>query len=244
MDKGNENGNGNGNTVLLTVIGVATLLVALVGATFAYFSATIQNNAQESVTLTTAAPVGLEYLAQTQVEIPNAVPGQSATGQFTVKNPNESTVDQKYDLELVIEENGFTTGLPDATLFPNAASSYPAGTTTLPKQLFLSVSGTGTTNTPTIAACTTDAPCDLTDGTTAYPAGKHIKLVQGQRIGIGETQTYTVNLNFVDLEMNFGTEEAPDMRTVSQDANQGKNFSSHILITNPVSVKTTTTPGA
>ncbi len=35
-----ERENGNGNKVLLTVIGAATLLVAMVGATFAYFSAT------------------------------------------------------------------------------------------------------------------------------------------------------------------------------------------------------------
>ena len=31
-----------GTTVLLTVIGIATLLVAVVGATFAYFSATVK----------------------------------------------------------------------------------------------------------------------------------------------------------------------------------------------------------
>lgn len=42
----------NKNKVLLTVIGVATLLVALVGATFAYFSATDDS---ETVEITTGA---------------------------------------------------------------------------------------------------------------------------------------------------------------------------------------------
>ena len=42
----------NKNKVLLTVIGVATLLVALVGATFAYFSAT---DTSETVEVTTGA---------------------------------------------------------------------------------------------------------------------------------------------------------------------------------------------
>ena len=39
------------NTVLLTVIAIATLLVAVVGATFAYFSADISGN-NGSVTVT------------------------------------------------------------------------------------------------------------------------------------------------------------------------------------------------
>ena len=47
---------GNGNTVLLTVIGVATLLVALVGATFAYFTASITTDTNNvEVTTSTLA---------------------------------------------------------------------------------------------------------------------------------------------------------------------------------------------
>ena len=40
------------NTMLLTVIAVATLLVAVVGATFAYFAigATVENNAKTTIT--------------------------------------------------------------------------------------------------------------------------------------------------------------------------------------------------
>lgn len=42
------------NTVLLTVVAVATLLVAVVGATFAYFTATGTINAQSTVNVTTS----------------------------------------------------------------------------------------------------------------------------------------------------------------------------------------------
>ena len=42
------------NTMLLTVIAVATLLVAVVGATFAYYSVTSENtSASRTVTTTT-----------------------------------------------------------------------------------------------------------------------------------------------------------------------------------------------
>ncbi len=56
-----ERENGNGNKVLLTVIGAATLLVAMVGATFAYFSATSNKPSVEvhtgssSLTLTSSS---------------------------------------------------------------------------------------------------------------------------------------------------------------------------------------------
>ena len=46
---------GRNNTAMLTVIAIATLLVAVVGATFAYFSTTTNNNADVTVTATTKA---------------------------------------------------------------------------------------------------------------------------------------------------------------------------------------------
>ena len=47
------------NTILLTVIAVATLLVAVVGATFAYFTATTQTGTGAGTTATdTATTVG------------------------------------------------------------------------------------------------------------------------------------------------------------------------------------------
>ena len=50
------------NTMLLTVIAVATLLVAVVGATFAYFSLTIEGNATTTnATVTTGGVATLTY---------------------------------------------------------------------------------------------------------------------------------------------------------------------------------------
>lgn len=164
---------GNGNTVLLTVIGVATLLVALVGATFAYFSATISNASQESVIITTASPVGLEYLGST-ITLDNAIPGNTNTGTFTVTNPASSTVAQTYDLTLVIDKNEFTT-------------------TDGADQLEIKITSAGTTTMQTIVG----SPFNLTDG--AATTGQTYKFVDDQRIAIGETQTYTVTVTFKEL---------------------------------------------
>lgn len=204
-----ERENGNGNTVLLTVIGVATLLVALVGATFAYFSATITNDANQSVIISTAKPVGLEYVSSKAISIENAVPGATGEGTFTVTNPSTSSVAQTYDLDLVIETNEFTTALHEHNTAEDAEQ--------LKDQLELTVSATGGTNTPTLLT----NKINLTDGAAVTSP---IKLVDNQRIEIGETQNYTVNLNFKNLD-------------ISQDSNQGKNFRAHIDISDPVSVK-------
>ncbi len=219
---------GNGNTVLLTVIGVATLLVALVGATFAYFSAQITSTAKESIYITTATPVGLSYVG-TELKLENIIPGQSESGTFKVTNPTPGTgetgVVQTYDLHLVIDENGLT-------------SATNAG------QLIVTVTGASTTAGHTKAAPGTSANStikalangsttgwgsgaagvyDLTDGTTAAKALTDKTLIEDQEILIGEEHTYTVKTEFVELNQ-------------SQNENQTKTFRAHFEVTDPVSV--------
>lgn len=54
MEENNRDNSGRKNTILLTVIGVSTLLVALVGATFAYFTAQLSGNpTNDNVNITT-----------------------------------------------------------------------------------------------------------------------------------------------------------------------------------------------
>lgn len=50
--------NNKGQTIFLSVIGIATLLVAIIGATFAWFSVTIQGNDNASSIIVTTATVG------------------------------------------------------------------------------------------------------------------------------------------------------------------------------------------
>ncbi len=196
--------NNNGNTVLLTVIGVATLLVALVGATFAYFSATIDNKSAQSVTITTANPVGLVYTGQ-KLEMANIIPGDPAkTSTFTVNNPSASTVDQSYDLTLIIDENGLTTNAGDQLVLDITSSTD--GTSTMK-----------TTNYPTAL--------DVTDGATAYAAGKTVKIVDDQPIKKGETQTYTLKVEFKD-------------KGVANNDNTNANFRAHIEISDPKGLTT------
>ena len=125
MDNRNDRDSQRNNTILLTVIGVATLLVALVGATFAYFSATITNNSNQSVNITTATPVSLVYTGA-ELKLENVLPGNSSTNTFTVQNPSSSPSEQTYDLTFYIDSNNFETSSGD--------------------NLTLEITGTGTAN--------------------------------------------------------------------------------------------------
>lgn len=214
----NDEKKGNGNTVLLTVIGVATLLVALVGATFAYFSATITNNAKESVIITTAAPIGLEYLGE-QLSLPNAVPGDTKDGTFTVENPSTSKVSQTYDLDLIVETNEFVTDYQ-----ANNGRTQEAGDTDLlAEQLVITITAASNgANNPTVL---NSGKFNLTDGTTQLTTNQG-KIVDDQLIAPGEKHTYSINVNFKELN-------------IPQDANQGKTFNGHIEISDPTSVTPT-----
>lgn len=195
---------GNGSTVLLTVVGVAAMMVALVGATFAYFTTNIKNNATQSINLTTKAPVGLDYQATNSIALENIVPGKSETSTFTITNPASSTIKQSYDLYLVVDENELENTEGD-------------------NQLLVTVSdGTG------VAPAAEGGPLmnqaiDLTNGAASLAQKKYL-LANDVLIGIGEAQTYTVNVEFKEL----GT---------TQDTNQGKTFKAHIELADNVSVK-------
>jgi len=185
MEKRENRDAQRGNTVLLTIIGVATLLVALVGATFAYFSATVSNTNNESVTVTTQTPVALIYTGAA-LSLTDALPGRSATNTFTVQNPNTSPSDQTYDLTFYIDSNNFATSTGD--------------------KLTLKITGTSSgSNTPSITGdFASAAEKDYTDGTT-YDSSYSNKFIEDQRIAPNETHTYTAVIDFKDLSVENNT---------------------------------------
>lgn len=94
----NEN---KGQTIFLSVIGIATLLVAIVGATFAWFSASVTGNDQASSVTVTAAKIASVVFAETNtVTATNALPGWSAAKTFTVTRPAGATATQNYTVTL------------------------------------------------------------------------------------------------------------------------------------------------
>ena len=83
----NENG-GKNNTILLTVIAIATLLVVVTGATFAYFAAVVRGNENASSISITAAKNGTTITASggEEVKLQNIYPkGTTAGSEWATK---------------------------------------------------------------------------------------------------------------------------------------------------------------
>ena len=81
------------STVFLTVIAVLTLLIAVVGATFAYFTVTITGNENATSTIIKTANIKITYTSGDNIYIENAEPGSTGTLTFTVENEGDRALD-------------------------------------------------------------------------------------------------------------------------------------------------------
>lgn len=111
----NENG-GKNNTILLTVIAIATLLVVVTGATFAYFAAVVRGNENASSIRITAASEGTQvaFSGGETVNLTNIYPKGTAPGsEWITKNvtlsssKTDSTGTSKYTFTMSGAANGF-----------------------------------------------------------------------------------------------------------------------------------------
>ena len=98
-----------GNTVLLTIIAVATLLVAVIGATFAYFSVTVNQVGDTSSVIVRTGMLGITFTDGNEINFDNIMPGDdrlaSMTKNFTIVNTGD--YDIPFTISWVVAENDF-----------------------------------------------------------------------------------------------------------------------------------------
>ena len=122
--------NNNGKGIFYGVIGVATLVVAIIGATFAYFSATTSNG---EVIQGEAATVGLNLevtkvstdasgglIPMTDADVSKGLAGDTATDNKKCVDKNGNTVCQVY--KIVVTNTGSSTAVVNGTLTITGAS--------------------------------------------------------------------------------------------------------------------------
>lgn len=102
---------GKGSTILLTMISVATLLVAVVGATFAYFSATIDGSESQTTIEVTSGTLSTEYNDNRFISKSNLNPGDVLTNkEFTITGVVTGSTNLNYEATLVVKNNTYSTG--------------------------------------------------------------------------------------------------------------------------------------
>ena len=110
----NEN---KSNTLLLTVIGVATLLVAVIGASFAYFTAQISGGETNTTLTVQAGTLTISYEGGSSLNpngtnaldiLPVTTGEPIITKKFTVTGSNTTTTKMPYTVQMNFTTNEFT----------------------------------------------------------------------------------------------------------------------------------------
>ena len=99
-------GENKGQTIFLSVIGIATLLVAIIGATFAYFT-TSMTGTQGNVNATTAK-IGAATFSAGSVDATAVLPGWSSEAKNVTVTLGESDYDVSYTCVLTMTANPLT----------------------------------------------------------------------------------------------------------------------------------------
>ena len=95
-----------GQTIFLSVIGIATLLVAIIGATFAYFTTTMKGT-EADVTATTGTLGAVTYTAEA-LNLPNILPGKTSEEKSVTVSLGTSDFDVNYVCNLEVTGNEVT----------------------------------------------------------------------------------------------------------------------------------------
>lgn len=199
---------GKNNTVMLTIIGIATLLIAVVGATFAYFSATLTGTNNEKEYTVRSATVGTEFNGGADITATGIYPKEEAWGTktFSIKTTSTKGVSTKYRISLVIDDNDTTA---DTTISDGAGHIKRFQANALSYTLTASEANAATEGIMPTATETqiADPSDDIVFGEATIYGNDAVEV----------TQTYTLSMFFKDT----GTD---------QNANQGAQFKGHIAI--------------
>jgi len=109
--------NNKGSMIILTIIGIATLLVAVIGATFAYFSVTVKYKTEPTPAVVETSTMLITFETKNELLYTGAIPGRPSlsdtplaensdnTLSFKLTSATNMVLDAKYNIYLVIDSN-------------------------------------------------------------------------------------------------------------------------------------------
>lgn len=100
--------NNKGSMVLLTIISIATLLVAVAGATFGYFNISMSDKNKETTIEVTNGTLTIEHNDNSKINVaPSAGGTLVATKTFTVNGLITGSSNLNYEVDIKIDNNTF-----------------------------------------------------------------------------------------------------------------------------------------
>ena len=216
------------NVVFLTVLAVATLLTAVVGTTFAYFTATVTNtNTPTATSITTATDLGITYSDGDQIGMTNIVPGQYTDEKTITVTNNSTTTAMRYQITWDEVTNTFSRGASNTT-DDLVYSLTSGGTSKIGTTGYASAATTNDYVTTTLGAMSGTKAYSVTGGkatidagtssfdVAAVPAtGSTAILVPETEIAAGATHTYVLRVYYLETGVAQTENQSTSSTTVS-----------------------------
>ena len=217
------------NVVFLTVLAVATLLTAVVGTTFAYFTATVSNtNTPTATTVTTASDLGISYSDGDQIGMSNIVPGQKTEEKTITVTNNSTSTAMHYQITWDQVSNSFSKGASNTTDDLVYSLTDGSGTNKIGTTGYASAATTNDYVTTTLGAMTSGkaysvagGKATIDAGTTeiavaAVPAdGVDAILVPDTEIAAGATHTYVLRVYYLETGVTQNENQSNSTTTVT-----------------------------
>ena len=189
------------HTVLLTVVAIATLLITVVGTTFAYFAATITGNDTAQEITISSQNITLAFEDGEFVNNTNIVPGWTGSKTITITNNGAANTPLKYAINWTAITNSFSSD---------------------DQQNYLKYTVTGESQ--KIAGGAGESAVATIDGEQTLPyigmAGEQdgvVNLIPETVINHGEKHIYTINFNYKN-------------NVAAPQESQGKEFKSKLVV--------------
>ncbi len=99
----------NSRKLILSIIGVAALLLAVAGSTYAWFSSIVSGTGS-TMTVTTANLGTITFVDGASISVSNWYPGDSTTKQFTIVSDPSATIGVAYTVGFVDVTNTYAVG--------------------------------------------------------------------------------------------------------------------------------------
>ena len=100
----------NRRKILLSIMGVVTLLLITIRLSYAYFTANLAGGEETTTITVTGGIISIVYSGDASINIANIIPSDDPilTKTFTVTGNNTTDIEMKYQLSLVVESNTFS----------------------------------------------------------------------------------------------------------------------------------------
>lgn len=200
---------GRNNTIMLTIIAIATLLIAVVGATFAYFSAVLSGQETSNTFVIESGSVGTVFEGGIVINVQDIYPRADkwATKTFSIASAANAASSVNYSSSLIIDNCTFSLGSLKYKLLQAKKCS---------NQVYTNESDC-TTNGGSWIAASTSGGTKMAEVTTLtnIPISGSALLGNGSlpaNSGTIDTHTYDLEIYFPDT----GTDQSGEMTKVLQ----------------------------